>query len=429
MIEFLPLLLLFVLLLLGIPIAYSLIIVGGLGLVIAVGPDASVGFLQARTYGSVSGYTLVTVPMFILMAEFLRVSGLTRIMFDAFNAWLGHFRGGLAISTTIANGGLAALSGSSAATAATMASVAIPEMRRFDYDDRLSLGTVSAGGTFASMLPPSVILIVYGITTGTSIPQLFAAGIIPGIITVLGYIVVIYIWAKRDPSIIGGEPQPKSSLQHRIDTIKPIGPALLVVVITVGALLMGVVTPTESGALGAAGVLVVAYIFSGLRPRDTMVASARALETTTMIFMLIIGATVFGLYLTLTGIASEAVTSISNLPFSPLVIIFLVLCVYLALGTVMTGIPILLLTLPVTFPIATDLGFSPIWFGIVVVKTLEMGLVTPPFGLNVFIASGAAEVEPDIGFRGAARFLVVDFVILLLLLAAPKLALWLPGRV
>lgn len=429
MIEWIPIVLLFVLLFLGVPIAYSLLSVGVLGLVIAAGPGGAVGFLQTRVYGTVASFSLVTVPMFLLMAELLRESGLTTIIYEAFDAWLGHFRGGLAVSTVFASGGLAALSGSSAATAATMSSVAVPEMRKHGYGDRLSLGTVSAAGTFASMIPPSIILIIYGITTETSIPKLFAAGVIPGILTIVGYIAMIYYWSYSEPSIIGGEPPDKASLSRRLESVKPLGPPALIVIIAVGALFLGVVTPSESGALGAAGVLVVGVLFSNLRTQGIVDASANAVETTAMIFMLLIGATIFGLYLTLTGIADVAISTIAGLAVPALVIIFLLMLIYLALGTIMTGIPILLLTLPLTYPIVTDLGFSSIWFGILVVKALEMGLVSPPFGLNVFIATGAVDVDPGVGFRGAVRFLFIDFAILITLLLVPGIAMWLPNQI
>ena len=262
MIEWLPIVLLFVLLVLGVPIAYSLLAMGTLGLVMAAGPGGAVGFLQTRIFRTVAGFSLATVPMFLLMAELLRESGMTRIIYEAFDAWVGHFRGGLAVSTVFASGGLAALSGSSAATAATMSSVAVPEMRKHGYSDRLSVGVVSAAGTFASMIPPSIILIVYGITTESSIPMLFAAGVIPGILTIVGYIAMIYYWSFDEPSVIGGEPPEKASLGRRLKTAKPLGPPALVVIITVGALLLGVVTPSESGAIGAAGVLAVGVLYA-----------------------------------------------------------------------------------------------------------------------------------------------------------------------
>lgn len=425
MIALLPVVLLIILLLSGASVAFALILSSIIGLFLFMNTGQILGFLGTSPYSSVSGYLLSTIPMFILMAEFLRVSGLTQHIFTAIHRWFGHIRGGLAMATTFANGGMAALSGSSTATAATMSSIAVPEMRKYGYDDRLSMGTVSAAGTFAIMIPPSLGLIVYGVLTETSIARLFIGGIIPGILTLGGYILVIYVWALVNPDVIGGTLE-KFSRRERLESLRPVWPALLLVVAVIGGLYSGALTPTESGGVGAFGAFLIVVVVMDVRLDGMQEALMRTAEITTMIFMIVIGAELFGRYLAVSGLTRDLLNFIAALPLDPLIIIVIVMVIYALMGTVMDQLAILILTLPVTYPLAINLGFDSIWFGVLIAKTIEIGLVTPPLGMNVFVASSPLDVDVDIGFRGSMRFLVADFIILGLMIAFPEIVLWLP---
>lgn len=418
-------LLLIALLVIGVPVAFSLAISGFIGLFYEIGLNASMLTMRNVTYSNVTVFLLSTIPMFILMAEFLNQSKLTDQVFDAAHKWFSGVTGGLAFATTMANGGMAALSGSSTATAATMSKIAVPEMNRFGYDSRLSLGTVAAGGTFAVMIPPSLGLIIYGVMTETSIASLFIAGIVPGVLTIVGYGATIYVWGRMNPRVIGGATT-EYTWGEKFTSLKPIWPALLVVLLVIGGLYFGVVTPTEAGALGASGTFLVGILFAQMRYTGVKKALLQTAETTTMIFMIIIGAMIFGRWLAVTGATQLIIDSIAGLPINRWGILILILVLYILMGTLMDQLAILILTLPITFPLALELGFDPIWFGILIAKTIEIGLVTPPLGLNVYIASASVEIDADIGFRGAIRFIPVDILIIILMLAFPQVVLYLP---
>jgi len=421
-----PTLLLVVLILIGVPVAFALSIAGAAGLLMTLGPDRMTGLVLTVPYSNVATFLLATVPMFILMAEFLNESDLTEVLYEVAHRWFGNFPGGLAITTTLASGGLAALSGSSTATAATMSKIAVPELRKYGYDDRLSFGTVSSAGTFAVMIPPSLGLIIYGILTETSIGSLFIAGILPGLLTIGSYIGVIFLWGLADPDVIGGSTV-KYSWTERFSSLTNVWPALIIVFLVIGGLYLGIVTPTEAGALGAFGTFLVAVGLFGMRYTGTVDALQRTAETTTMIFMIVIGAVFFARYLTITGVTPAIIDFITSLPIGPISVLVLVLLVYVALGTMMDQLAILILTLPITFPLATSLGFDAIWFGILIAKTIEIGLVTPPLGLNVYIATGPMDVDADVGFRGSIRFIAADLVVLGILIAFPQISLYLPS--
>lgn len=419
-----PIGLLLVLLAIGVPVAFSLAIAGWIGLLTQVGVDSSMVIMRNVTYANVAFYLLSTIPMFILMAEFLNESELTALVFRAANRWLSGVKGGLAFATTVANGGMAALSGSSTATAATMARMAVPEMQKYGYDDRLSLGTVAAAGTFAVMIPPSLGLIIYGVMTETSIARLFIAGIVPGLLTVVGYGLTIYVWGAVNTEVIGD--QTGYTWDEKFASLKPIWPAVIVVLLVIGGLYLGVVTPTEAGALGALGTFVVAVTVGGMRLKGTKRALLRTAETTTMIFMIVIGAMIFGRWLAITGATRLLIDAVAALPVNRWIILVIVLAIYVLMGTLMDQLAILILTLPITFPLATSLGYNPIWFGILIAKTIEIGLVTPPLGLNVYVASGATDLDAEVGFKGAIRFIPIDIIIIFVLMLFPQLVLFLP---
>lgn len=423
----LPILLLLILIGIGVPIAYSLFISGILGLYFFAGPEMTISMLTTTARSETAVYLFTTIPMFLLMAEFLSKSGILASLFKAVDRISAHLPGGLAIATTIANGGMAALSGSSTASAATMAKVAIPEMRKYDYDDRLSMGTVAGAGTFAILIPPSIGLIIYGIMTETSITRLFMAGIIPGILTLGSYILLIMLWVKYNPEMAGGVKSPYT-WGERFEALLPTWPAFLLVAIVLGGLYSGVVTPTEAGALGAFGALVIGIIVYDLDFTGINESLTDCIEVTSMIFMILIGAGFFGFYLSATRIPRLLISYVAELPFGRWPIFLIIIFMYLLLGMIMNQSAILILTLPVTFPlIVNGLDFNAIWFGIIIAKTAEIGMITPPLGLNVYVASAATDIEPSVGFRGALPFILTDLVVLAILMIFPLLILYLPG--
>lgn len=418
--------LLFFFLAFGMPIALALGVAGAIGLLMVGGSDMFFGVVQTTPYESVASFLLTTVPMFILMAEFMTASGITKNMFYAAHKWLGHLPGGLGIATVFAGAGLAAVSGSSTASAATLAASAVPEMRRYGYQTPFALGTVSIAGTLAIMIPPSIVLILYGILTETGIGDLLIAGIIPGILTALGYMVTILIWAKRRPDVAPKIPV-RPTLLERFQALKGIWPMLLLVVLVIGSIYTGMVTPTEAGAVGALFAFLIALSLRMLNAKKVLTALASTVRSTAMIMTIVIGAMIFGYFLTVTQFTQNLIMFVQGLEISKWVILAFVIIVYLILGMFLDQIAILILTLPITFPLITALGFDPIWFGIIVTKTAEIGLVTPPVGMNVFVAAGSAGVKTSEAFRGVAWFVVTDLIILMLLIFLPGLSTWLPG--
>lgn len=420
---------LFALIFLGVPIGYALFTVGFLGLVGYGGFDLARSLLYNTIYSQSQVYTFSTVPMFILMAVFLNEAKILDDVFSAMDDWTrGVLPGGLAVGTTVANGVFAALSGSSTAASAAIAKIAKPELESYDYSEEITMGTIAASGTFAMMFPPSLGLIIYGLITETSIGRLFMAGIIPGILTLVFYIGVILIWSTLDPSAVGAkETQKKAPWSNRIRSAYHIWPAGALIFLVLGGIYAGVVTPTESGALGAAGALLIGLILYHLDGNGIRNALAETANITVYVFIIIIGAKYFGRYVAFEGIVSLMINTLSDLPFGDFGILLIVLALYLVLGMFLNQLPILVLTLPLTYPLAVDgLGFSPVWFGIIIIKTVEIGMITPPIGINVYVSSNAVNVDPTTTFRGAARFIAADLLVLGGLIAFPTIATYVP---
>lgn len=420
-----PCLVFLALLAIGMPIAYTLAATGALGVLVTFGWQPLQGVLATTPYRTASSFLLSTIPLFILMAEFLARGTIVRDMFKVAYTFLGHLRGGLALAAVGANVGFAALAGSSTAAAASMARICVPEMRKYGYDDRLSLGTVAIAGTLAIMIPPSIGLIIYGILTETSIGRLFLGGVIPGIISAAGYAFAIWIWARREPAVAPSIP--RFSWSERVKSLKAVWPAILLIVFVAGSIYTGVVTPTEAAAVGALAALIVSVAFGGLRWTGFMEAVRASVRTTAMIFAIIIGAMIFGYFLAGTKVPQNMIEWVGGLPVPSWVVIAVIVGIYLLLGCFMDQLAIIVLTLPLTFPLVTSLGYDPIWWGIIVTKTSEIGLVTPPLGLNVFVASGAVGARLETAFAGIGRLLTADGFVLLLLLLLPDLSTFLPN--
>ncbi|MBS9721137.1 TRAP transporter large permease [Tianweitania sp. BSSL-BM11] len=411
----------------GMPIAFALAVSGALGLYLQVGFGPMLGILQTTPYRSSANFLLSTVPLFILMAELLARGTIVRDLYRACYMWMGHIRGGLALAAIAANVGFAVLSGSSTAAAAAMSRISMPEMRRYGYNESFSLGVIAVGGTLSIMIPPSLPLIIYGVLTETSIGKLFLAGILPGILTTLAYILTIIYKVKRNPEIAPATE--RHSWSERMSTLPRVWPAIVLVFLVLGGIYSGAITATEAAAVGAAGALILSVAFGGLRWKGGYEAFDATLRTTAMIFAIIIGAMVFGYFLTITQVPQALITMVGDLPLPPWGILLIILLFYIVLGFFIDQLAIIILTLPLVFPLVQSLGYEPIWFGVVVTKTAEMGLVTPPLGMNVFVAAGAANGRVEDGFRGVSAFLVGDFIVLALLVLFPQIVTFLPSLI
>ena len=408
------------------PIGFVMGLVGFAGFAYLAGLEGGLGVLRTVVYSTFADYNLSVIPLFILMGSFCYFAGLSKDLYDTVHSWLGQLRGGLAMATVGACAGFAAISGSSLATAATMGMVALPEMKRYKYDDRLATGAVAAGGTIGILIPPSIILILYGIITEQSIGRLFLAGFIPGVLEAVFYMVTIYLLCKSNPLM--GPPGPRTSFLGKITSLKTSWIVLALFVLVIGGIYLGVFSPTEAAGVGAFG----AFVFGLARKRLGWQAFKNSLvdtgKTTAMVFIIILGAMVLGYFLAVSRIPFELADSVSALVVNRYVILVLILLVYLVLGCVMDSMAIMLLITPIFFPLAMSLGFNPIWFGILITRVTEIGLITPPVGLNVYIIRGVAKDVPmQTIFQGIIPFLIADICEVALLISVPQLSLFLPG--
>jgi C4-dicarboxylate transporter, DctM subunit len=419
-------LLLIVLMFARIPVGFVMAIVGFLGFGLLSSWGASLNLL-ARDFFSVFGsYNLTVIPLFVLMGQIAFHTGISGRLFNAAHKFLGHLPGGLAIATIGACAGFSAICGSTSATAATMASVALPEMKKYRYDPALATGVVAAGGSLGILIPPSTIFIIYGIMTEQSIGKLFLAGILPGILLTVLFILTIIIWTRLKPGLCIAAP--RASLRERIASLSGVIETFVLFILVMGGLFIGLFTPTEAAGIGAFGTIVIALIGSHLTWRGF----ARSLNETTriscMILVIVAGATVFGHFLAVTTIPAQIGQWVGELPLPPFVIISLIILVYLLLGCLMDSLAMIMLTIPVFYPVVTTLGYDPIWFGVVIVLVAEMGVITPPVGINVYVVAGVARDVPlQTIFRGTMHMMIALLLTALLLIIFPQIALFLPG--
>lgn len=416
--------LLFLFLLLGMPVAFALGVSGMVGIYMTIGFEGMMGQLMTTPYRTVASVTLMAVPLFILMAELINQGGIGADLFRAANKWLGRLPGGVAIATIFASAGFGAISGSSAAAAGTMASISLPEFKKLGYGLPVATGVVAVAGTLAIMIPPSIPLIMYGIMTENSIGKLLIAGIIPGLLTAAIYTIGIMGWALWKPSLLPrGE---KTSFMDKLRSLKGLWGFIVIVTLIVYALYGGIATTTEIAAFGAVFALLYLLVARRMTWAKFMAAMERTIRTSIMIFSIIIGAMLFGYFLTISQVPQTLVRLISESGLSPWFVFFLIIVIYLVLGFFMESISILIITLPITYPLIVNLGFDPIWFGIIVIKLIEIGLVTPPVGVNVYVVSGATGVPAEQVFKGTGFMLLFEMVSLLVLLLFPGLVTWLP---
>ena len=423
--DYFPLILLLILLVIGMPVAFAMGVSGAIGIYMMGGMDTLMGILGTSPYRSAASFLLTTLPLFIFMAEIISATNITRDLFKAAHRWIGHLPGGLGIATVMASALLGAMSGSSTASAAAMSSIAIPEMVKFNYRKPFAAGVVAIGGTLAIMIPPSIPMIVYGITTETSIGKLLIAGVFPGLLTALFYSLGIVLWVRVDPGVAPSVPP--FGWGERFSSLAGIWPVLVLVLLVIGGMYSGFVTATEAAAVGAFGAVVIGLVMRRLTWPSFSHAVKATLRSSTMIFTIIIGAMILGYYMTISMFTQNAISYIKNLPIGPWGIMIIVVFVYLILGCFMDQLAILLLTLPLTFPLVTGLGFDPIWFGVIVIALAEIGLVTPPIGLNAYVVSSVSKVSLEDTFKGIGIMLLFEVVVLVILLAFPKISTWLPS--
>lgn len=418
--------LLFAFLILRTPVAFAMLAVGYGGLYLLEGSRAAGAVLLTESYGAVSNYSLIVVPMFILLGNVSSEAGFSRGLYDAAYAWVGRFRGGLASASVIGCALFSAVSGSSVATAVTIGKVALPEMKRLGYGDALATGSVAAGGTLGFLIPPSTGFVIYAILTEQSIGRLFMAGILPGILLLTAFLLTVSFLCTVWPSM--GPRGPSTTMSEKGRAFLGAVPILAVVFITIGGIYSGLFSPTEAAGVGAALVILIGAVSGNLGPRAFWEAARSSIVTTASIMLILIAAHLINPFVALSHLPAEVSRMLVTFDLGLYGTLFLILAIYLVLGCFLEGLAMLVLTLPIFMPVVTDLGIDPIWFGVLVVLTLEMGLISPPVGINVFIVKSVARDVPLIDiFRGVMPFWFAMLVTLIILVAVPQLSLWLPS--
>jgi tripartite ATP-independent transporter DctM subunit len=418
--------LLVVLFLLRMPVAFAMALVGLVGFAYLTTPEAALSLLGRDIFDSFSSYPLSVIPMFILMGTFAFASGISRRLYGTTYTWVGQLRGGLTMATVFACAGFGAICGSSTATAATMGKISLPEMKKYNYDDTLATGTVAAAGTLGILIPPSTVLIIYGILTEESIGKLFVAGILPGLLLSIFFAATVAVLCWRNPDI--GPPGAPTSWKEKLRATTGIIEALILFLLAIGGLFLGWFSPTQAGAIGAGGALIIGLVRQQLSWRTFFEAGKEGLRTSCMVVFIITGAVIFGHFMAVSRIPFMLADWLGGLPIHPMAVMGVIVFIYFIGGFFMDAMG--LITVPIFFPIVLKLGFDPIWFGIIIVLVGEMGVITPPVGVNVFVIKGIA---PDIPlyriFRGILPFLVALIVLTILLMIFPKIATFLPSLV
>ncbi len=410
------------------PVAYAMAIVGFVGFGFASSWNAAFSIVAKDIWATFSSYSLSVAPMFILMGTIAFHSGISSRLFNTANKFTGRVPGGLAVATILACAGFGAMCGSTTAAAAAMGKVTLPEMKKYGYDDALRTGCVASAGSLAVMIPPSTILIIYGVMTQESIGKLFIAGIVPGLLLAALFAVTVMLMVWRKPGLA-----PASQRFSRIEKLRSLSGViemLLLFALVMGGLFVGWFTPTEAGAIGAAGALLISIARKTMGPKALWAALAETTRISAMLFMIITGATIFGHFMAITRAPFALSEWVGALPLPPLVIMVLIMGIYLIGGCFMDSLALITLTIPILFPIVLKLGYSPIWFGVMIVLAAEMGVITPPVGVNVYVIKGVAEDVPlHTIFRGIFPFLIALFVAIAAILLIPQIATFLPNLV
>lgn len=419
--------LLLLLIFLRLPIAFAMGLVGIFGFMYLNDFNlvAALSMASRRVINTAQNYSLSVIPLFILMGNLVTRAGLSQELYRASYSFLGHFRGGLSMATVVACGGFSAICGSSLATAATMARVSMPSMRKYGYSDTLAAASIAAGGTLGILIPPSVILVIYGIISEQSIRELFAAGFLPGLLGIVLYLCAVSwsVWRKPE----SGPPGEKLAWRERFESLKGVWGILLLFTIVIGGIYGGVFTPTEAAGIGAAGAFAIALARRSLTIESTFRVFYDTAHTTSKLFLVVIGALIFSNFINRAGLPDQLLQLITGFDLPPMAVILVILLIYIILGCVFESLSMLLLTVPIIYPVVESLGYDLVWFGIVVVVVTEISLITPPIGLNVFVLSGVLrDVKTSTIFRGVTPFWVADIVRLALITLIPAISLYLP---
>jgi len=414
--------------LLKMPVAFGMAFVGFIGFAYLAGPEPALSILAQDVVDTFSSYPLSVIPMFILMGSFAFASGISKRLYITTYTWVGSLRGGLTIATVLACAGFAAICGSTAATAATMGKIALPEMKRYGYDNKLATGTVAAAGTLGILIPPSTVLIVYGILAEESIGKLFVAGILPGALLCLSFILTVAFLCFRNPEL-----GPSGSATGWIAKVKATGgiiEAVILFCLAIGGLFLGWFSPTQAGAIGAGGALLIGLIRRQLTWQVFLDAGRDGLRTGGMVLFIITGAVVFGHFMAVSMIPFILADWIGGLPIHPMGVMGILILIYFLGGFFMDSMALIVVTIPIFFPIVMKLGFDPIWFGVIIVLVAEMGVITPPVGVNVFVIKGIAQDIPlEVIFRGIMPFLAALIIVTIILMIFPQIATFLPSLV
>jgi len=417
---------LFILIFLRIPVGFVMAAVGFLGFGYIVSFDASMNMIAKDLFSVFGSYSLTVIPLFVLMGQLAYHSGISKRLFNAAYKFIGHWPGGLAIATVGACAAFAAICGSTNATAATMGAATLPEMKRYNYKPELATGVVAAGGSLGILIPPSVIFIVYGILTEQSIGRLFMAGLLPGLILVLLFILAIVIWTRMRPEL--GPKGPKVPLREKLASLSGLIETLLLFVLIMGGLFWGFFTPTEAGAIGAFGTLLLGLAGRNLTMKGFIASLAETTRISCMILVIVAGATIFGHFLAVSRIPFDIARGVSEIQLPRYAVMLIIIMVYLVGGCVIDSLALIMLTIPIFYPVVLFLGYDPIWFGVIIVLVTQIGVITPPVGINVYVVSGVARDVPlEVIFKGVLPFLAALIIGTLLLIPFPQIALFLPG--
>jgi C4-dicarboxylate transporter DctM subunit len=410
----------------GMPVGFAMAVIGIAGFSLLVSPDAAIALLARDVWTSFSNYSLTVIPMFIFMGSLAFASGMSRKLYSSANKIFGELKGGLVIATIAACAGFAAICGSTNATAAAMGRVALPEMKRYGYDDSLATGSVAAAGSLGILIPPSTVFMVYGIMTEQSIGSLFLAGIVPGIILTVIFIFTIMLLVWRKPELApAGSP---TTWREKLSGLGGMTDTIVLFIFVIGGLFIGLFSPMQAGAVGTAGVLIIALIRRQMTLPNFLFAVKDALKITCEVIIIVTGAAIFGHFMAVTTIPNSLAGWVGGLDLHPIIIMGIIILIYLVGGCFMDSLAMITLTIPIIYPLVTSLGFDPIWFGVIVVSITEMGVITPPVGINVYVIKGIAEDVPlENIFKGIFPFLGAILLLALLLLFFPQIATFLPN--
>jgi C4-dicarboxylate transporter DctM subunit len=418
--------LLILLFLLRLPVAFAMALIGFVGFGYLTTPEAALGLIARDIFEDFRNYPLSVIPMFILMGNFAFGSGISKRLYKTAYAWIGQLRGGLTMATVFACAGFGAICGSSTATAATMGQIALPEMKKYKYDDTLATGTVAAAGTLGILIPPSTVLIVYGYLTEESIGKLFIAGVLPGIILSCFFAATVFLLCLRRPDI--GPPGVPVSFKEKLRSTAGIIEALILFLLAIGGLFLGWFSPTQAGAIGAGGALIIGFARRQMTWRSFVEAGKEGVRTSCMVLFIITGATLFGKFMAVSRIPFILADWLGGLPIHPMAVMIVITLIYFVGGFFMDSMALIVLTVPIFFPLVQELGFNTIWFGVIIVLVGEMGVLTPPVGVNVFVIKGIA---PDIPleriFKGILPFLGGLIIVTIIMMLFPEIATFLPS--